>query len=133
MVTVKDLDAFFVEGWNRHDVDHLMTFMAEDCVFESTAGPDACGTRHTGRERVREAFARVFANVPDAAFRGGFKAFFTFVIPMLLVANVPAKLLVNKLSSALDLLLLLVISLACLMVSEIGWRLSVRRYTSASS
>ena len=37
MVTVKDLDAFFVEGWNKHDVDRLMTFMADDCVFESTA------------------------------------------------------------------------------------------------
>jgi len=69
MVTVKDLDAFFVEGWNKHDVDRLMTFMADDCVFESTAGPEACGARHAGRERVREAFARVFANFPDAAFR----------------------------------------------------------------
>jgi len=26
--------AFFEKGWNRHDVDLLMTFMAEDCVFE---------------------------------------------------------------------------------------------------
>ena len=69
MTTVKDLDAFFVEGWNKHDVDRLMTFMADDCVFESTAGSEACGTRHAGRERVREAFARVFASFPDAAFR----------------------------------------------------------------
>jgi ketosteroid isomerase-like protein len=42
--------------------------MAEDCVFESTAGPEACGTRHTGRERVRQAFARVFEVFPDARF-----------------------------------------------------------------
>ncbi len=67
-MTIQDLDRFFNDGWNRHDVDALMTFMAEDCVFESTAGPEVCGTRHAGRERVREAFARVFATFPDARF-----------------------------------------------------------------
>jgi ABC-2 type transport system permease protein len=73
------------------------------------------------------------ARLPDAAFRGFFKVFFTFAIPMLLVANVPAKLLVNKLSSASEMLLLLAMSLLCLAVSEVGWRFSARRYTSASS
>ena len=68
MLTSKDLDAFFRDGWNRHDVDALMTFMSDDCVFESTAGPEACGTRHAGRERVRDAFARVFKAFPDATF-----------------------------------------------------------------
>ncbi|HEY7652940.1 MAG TPA: nuclear transport factor 2 family protein [Methylomirabilota bacterium] len=63
-----DARAFFDEGWNRHDVDLLMTFMADDCVFESTAGPEACGARHAGRERVRQAFARVFEVFPDARF-----------------------------------------------------------------
>jgi ketosteroid isomerase-like protein len=67
-MTTKDLDAFFEVGWNAHDVDRLMTFMADDCVFESVAGPDACGTRHVGHARVREAFARVFAAFPDARF-----------------------------------------------------------------
>lgn len=73
------------------------------------------------------------ARLPDAAFRGFFKAFFTFAIPMLLVANVPAKLIVNKLASPLDMLLLLGMGVACFAVSEWGWRLSMRRYTSASS
>ena len=68
MMTVKDLEAFFTEGWNRHDVDRLMTFMAEDCVFESASGPEVCGTRHVGRARVREAFARIFTSFPDVAF-----------------------------------------------------------------
>jgi taurine dehydrogenase small subunit len=70
VMTTKDLDEFFEAGWNGHDVDRLMTFMADDCVFESTTGPDACGTRHVGRERVREAFGRVFATYPDARFAG---------------------------------------------------------------
>ena len=68
MVTIKDLETFFGRGWNRHDVDFLMTFMSDDCVFESAAGPDACGTRHAGRERVRAAFARVLASFPDVRF-----------------------------------------------------------------
>lgn len=68
MMTTDDLHTFFERGWNRHDVDLLMSFMAEDCVFESAAGPEACGTRHAGRERVRQAFARVFEVYPDARF-----------------------------------------------------------------
>ena len=68
MMTTDDLQAFFGNGWNRHDLDVLMTFMADDCVFESTAGPEACGARHAGRERVRQAFARVFEVFPDARF-----------------------------------------------------------------
>jgi len=67
MVTIKDLEAFG-DGWNRHDVDSLMTFMADDCVFETTAGKEVCGTRYAGREQVREAFARVFKIFPDAHF-----------------------------------------------------------------
>jgi len=69
MMTVTGLQAFFEHGWNRHDVDMLMTFMTDDCVFESTAGADACGTRHAGSDRVREAFAKVFQAFPDAQFR----------------------------------------------------------------
>jgi len=73
------------------------------------------------------------ARLPDAAFRGFFKVFFTFAVPMLLVANVPAKLLADKLRSPLELLLLLGMSVVCLLVSEAGWRFSLRHYTSASS
>jgi steroid delta-isomerase-like uncharacterized protein len=67
MVTIKDLETFG-DGWNRHDVDFIMTFMADDCVFETTAGKEVCGTRYAGRERVREAFAKVFKMFPDAHF-----------------------------------------------------------------
>ena len=68
MMTIEQLEAFFDRGWNAHDVDVLMTFMADDCVFEGATGRDACGTRHAGRARVREAFARVFASFPDVRF-----------------------------------------------------------------
>lgn len=73
------------------------------------------------------------SRLPDAAFQGFFKALFTFALPMLLVANVPAKLILAKLSSPLEMLLLLVLTAACFALSEAFWRFSLRRYTSASS
>lgn len=56
----------FADAWNRHDVDVLMSFMTDDCVFEASAGPDVCGTRYVGREAVRAGFAEVWATFPDA-------------------------------------------------------------------
>jgi ABC-2 type transport system permease protein len=73
------------------------------------------------------------ARLPDEAFRGLFKAVFTFAIPMLLVSNVPVRLLADKLTSPLPLLLLLGTGVVCALVSEWVWRRSVRHYTSASS
>lgn len=73
------------------------------------------------------------ARMPDEAFRGLFKAVFTFALPMLLVSNVPVRLLADKLISPVPLLLLLGMGLVCAAVSEMVWRISVRRYTSASS
>ena len=73
------------------------------------------------------------SRLPDAAFQGWFKAFFTFAVPMLLVANVPAKLLVDKLSSPFEMGLVFLMSGACFALSELVWRFSVRHYTSASS
>jgi steroid delta-isomerase-like uncharacterized protein len=63
--------AAFSAAWNQHDIDALMSFMTDDCVFETAAGPDACGTRHTGTQAVRRAFASAWAAVPDAQWRNG--------------------------------------------------------------
>ncbi len=73
------------------------------------------------------------ARMPDEAFHGLFKALFTFAIPMLLVSNVPVRVLAEKLGEPGKLLLLLAMTVICFLVSEWGWRASVRRYTSASS
>ncbi len=74
------------------------------------------------------------ARLPESAFPAGlFKTVFKFALPMLLVANVPVKLLAEKLSSPWEMLLLTMMSLLCFISSELVWRFSVRRYTSASS
>lgn len=73
------------------------------------------------------------ARLPDEAFRGPFKAVFTFVLPMLLVSNVPVKLLVDKLGSPFEILLLVALAAIIFAASELLWRTALKRYTSASS
>ncbi|MEO8134065.1 MAG: nuclear transport factor 2 family protein [Betaproteobacteria bacterium] len=68
IVTETTLQAF-AEAWNRHDVDALMTFMTDDCVFESSSGPDVCGTHYGGRQAVRSAYVDVWTTFPDAQWR----------------------------------------------------------------
>jgi ABC-2 type transport system permease protein len=74
------------------------------------------------------------ARLPIEAFpRGLYRAVFTWVLPMLLVSNVPAKVLAQKLSSPMELLPLFAVSGICFGASELMWRISLRRYTSASA
>lgn len=67
-VTIELLQAH-ADAWNRHDVEAILSFMTDDCVFESSAGPDVCGTRYAGREAVRAGFVEVWSVFPDAQWR----------------------------------------------------------------
>jgi ABC-2 type transport system permease protein len=71
--------------------------------------------------------------MPDEAFRGAFKAMFTFALPVLLVSNVPVRVLADKVVSLEGLVVLLALGVIWALISEWFWRLSVCRYTSASS
>ena len=73
------------------------------------------------------------ARMPDEAFRGAFKAVFTFALPVLLVSNVPTRVLADTLRTWHWWALLLALVALWTAFSEWFWRLSVRRYTSASS
>ncbi|MGH7975651.1 MAG: ABC transporter permease [Limisphaerales bacterium] len=73
------------------------------------------------------------ARMPDEAFRGAFKAVFTFALPILLVSNVPVRLLAEKLESPFWWLLLIGLGIVWAAISEWFWKISVRRYTSAST
>ncbi|HET9364900.1 MAG TPA: ABC-2 family transporter protein [Candidatus Angelobacter sp.] len=71
--------------------------------------------------------------VPDAAFSGAAKAFFTLFIPLLLVANVPVKVLLGTIRSPLEVVALVALSLICFFASHLLWKAALRRYSSASS
>ena len=63
--SIKLLDRF-ADAWNRHDLDGLMSMMADDCVFEASAGAAVDGQRSEGKQAVRAAYAAVFDAFPDA-------------------------------------------------------------------
>jgi ABC-2 type transport system permease protein len=73
------------------------------------------------------------ARLPDEAFKGAFRAVFSFVIPVLLITNVPVKLLIEKLQSPWEIVWLLLLSTLMFVLSEMFWRYSIRHYASASS
>lgn len=66
-VDVEFLKAFS-EAWNRHDLEALMSFMADDCAFHAVAGPDLNGRSFIGRAAVREGFPMAWQTFPDAAW-----------------------------------------------------------------
>lgn len=64
-MSVETLDAF-AQAWNRHDIEALMGFMTDDCVFESSVGPQVCGTAWVGRKAVAQGFRQAWTVYPDA-------------------------------------------------------------------
>ena len=56
----------FAEAFNAHDPDKIMSYMADDCIFEASTGPDADGEKFVGKAAVKKAFEDVFATFPDA-------------------------------------------------------------------
>lgn len=66
-VTVELLDAI-CDAFNRHDLDAIMTFFADDCTLEMPRGPHPWGQRFEGATAVRAAFAARFAGIPNARY-----------------------------------------------------------------
>lgn len=64
-LTADDLARLF-DAFNRHDIDGVMSFFAEDCVFNAVGGPEAYGVRFEGTEAIANAFSGVWKAMPDA-------------------------------------------------------------------
>jgi ABC-2 type transport system permease protein len=74
------------------------------------------------------------ARIPEGAFpHGWFRRVFTWVLPMILVSNVPSMALLGTMRSPWMGVSLAALALACLAASEALWRLALRRYASASA
>lgn len=61
----------FSAAWNNHDVDALMACMHPECIFETVAGDEVCGSRIIGAAAVRDAFINTFKSFPDAKWLNG--------------------------------------------------------------
>ena len=66
-VTVETLQAF-LDAFNRHDLDDIMSFFADECVLYMPRGSEPWGARLVGREAVREGLASRFAGLPDVHY-----------------------------------------------------------------
>lgn len=66
MATAAVINAFN-DAVNRHDLDAVMSFMTDDCVFENT-NPPPDGKRYEGQEAVRGFWSKFFSANPDARF-----------------------------------------------------------------
>lgn len=66
-----DLLKRFADAWNRHDIDALMSFMADDCTFHAAAGADLYGRSFVGRDAVRAGFQLAWQTFEDAAWLDG--------------------------------------------------------------
>ena len=66
-MTIDELRAYS-DAWNAHDIDSVMSFMTDDCVFETGGGSERYGTRFEGYTAVRERFVEVWTDIPDVRF-----------------------------------------------------------------
>ena len=66
-MNITDLE-HYSDAWNAHDIDTIMGYMSEDCVFETGGGSEKYGTRFTGSEAVRQRFIEVWTDIPDVTF-----------------------------------------------------------------
>jgi quercetin dioxygenase-like cupin family protein len=63
--------AAMMAAFNARDVDGVMACMAETCDFHASAGTEAEGQRHIGRDAVRLATAAILQAFPQAAWTEG--------------------------------------------------------------
>ncbi len=74
------------------------------------------------------------ARYPDAVFRGVFKFVFSWFIPVIIVANIPARLLMRSFEQPVPLLLQMGVAAAlCVGMGRAFWHFALRHYSSASS
>jgi ketosteroid isomerase-like protein len=66
-VTVATLQEI-LDAFNRHDLDAVMAFFADDATMEMPRGADPWGARFVGKAAVREGIAARFAGLPDVRY-----------------------------------------------------------------
>ena len=58
-------------AWNVHDIDSIMDYMSDDCIFETGSGSERYGTRFEGFDTVKARFIEVWTQLPDVQFENG--------------------------------------------------------------
>ena len=58
----------FLEAFNRHDLDAIMDYFADNCVFYMPRGAAPRGDRYVGKDQVRSGLATRFEGIPDVHY-----------------------------------------------------------------
>jgi ketosteroid isomerase-like protein len=58
----------FLEAFNRHELDAIMDYFAEDCVFYMPRGAAPRGDSYLGKAQVRAGLATRFEGLPDVHY-----------------------------------------------------------------
>ena len=56
-------------AFDMHDLARIMARFADDAVVDGPRGSEKWGTRFSGQEAIRQAFAARFAGIPDVRYR----------------------------------------------------------------
>ncbi len=59
----------FLEAFNRHNLDAIMSYFADDCVFYMPRGARPRGDQFIGKDAVRAGLAKRFEGIPDVHYR----------------------------------------------------------------
>ncbi len=57
-----------LDAFNAHEVDAIMAFFSEDCVFDTPRGPAPGGHRLVGKQQVRGGIQVRFDGIPDIEY-----------------------------------------------------------------
>ncbi len=66
-VTVELLKSF-LDAFNRHDLDAIMDFFADDCRLYMPRGARPRGNVYVGKDQVRAGLATRFEGIPDVHY-----------------------------------------------------------------
>ena len=58
----------FLEAFNRHDLDAIMEYFADDCVLYLPRGSSPRGSCFAGKAEVRKGLATRFEGLPDVHY-----------------------------------------------------------------
>jgi steroid delta-isomerase-like uncharacterized protein len=57
-----------LDAFNAHDVDAVLSFFTDDCVFDMPRGPAPGGRRLVGKDEVRKGVQARFDGIPDIVY-----------------------------------------------------------------
>jgi ketosteroid isomerase-like protein len=58
----------FLDAFNRHDLDGIMDYFADECVLYMPRGTSPRGDRYVGKADVRAALSTRFTGIPDVHY-----------------------------------------------------------------